>query len=110
MGELYADLCLSEEDSTRQEQGLQYLYKSFRCYNQNTAWENNEGEIKNVMRVALKTVDVTKRVCTMSDHKEKTLTLSTTTKMALSNLLNGLKKAFCDNYGNPLLSVVPHIN
>merc|ERR1712080_606831 len=107
--ELYAEVCLSEEDSDRKEQGLQYLYKSFRCYNQNTVFENNEGEVNNVMRVALKTVDVTKCVCKVSDRKEKSLTLSTTTKMALSKLLTRLQKAYCGDDGKTLPSVEPHV-
>jgi len=104
--ELYADVCLSEKTEERREKGLQYLYKSFRCYNQSTAWENNEKKVKHVMRVANKTTDVTQDICSKDKGK---MVLVTTTKMNLSNLVTCLRKAFCDNDGNTLPSVVPHV-
>lgn len=107
--EVYADLCLKEEeDWTRWEQGLQNLYKSFRSYNQNTSWENNEKEVKTVMRVANKTVETTKVVCTQLN--KQALTFSTTTKMLLSNLLSCLEKAFRDENNQVLPSIEPYVS
>ena len=105
--ELYGDLCLTEETMERKEKGLQYFYKSFRCYNQNTAWENNEKKVKHVMRVACKTTATTRDVC--SQDQQKTVSLASTTKMNLTNLVTCLRKAFCDNDGNTLPTIVPHV-
>lgn len=108
--ELYAILCLHENDSTRNEQALDFLYKSLRCYTQNTVWEKNEKEVKHVMRVSYKVMDVTKSNCEASDVKEKSLTWAYTTKMSISNLVIRLQKAYCDNDGNPFESIKPDID
>jgi len=107
--EIYAKLTLSDDNDASKEKGLQLLYKSHRCYTQHTVWEKHEEEVKHVMRVTNHMMQITEDVCGSCEHKDRAITLASTTRMALSNLAIRLKKGFNDTDNEILPSVVPHI-
>ncbi|XP_057315492.1 tetratricopeptide repeat protein 27-like [Hydractinia symbiolongicarpus] len=107
--ELYAKLHLSENEATHKEKALQYLYKSHRCFTQNTEWEKCEKRLPAVKRVTHLLMDVTKDVCSQAEFETRAVSLYSTTKMAVTNLILRLEKAYASVDNEPLPSVLPII-
>ncbi|XP_066924781.1 tetratricopeptide repeat protein 27-like isoform X2 [Clytia hemisphaerica] len=108
--EIYAQLCLSHNTFIENEKALQHLYRSHRCYTQNHDWEQSEECLPDVMRVTMKLIDATNLVCESEEGKNRSLSLYSTTKMSISNLILRLQKAYKDDENNTLDSVQPHID
>ncbi|XP_047131982.1 tetratricopeptide repeat protein 27 isoform X1 [Hydra vulgaris] len=107
--ENYARLTLIDADLEKQEKALDLLYKSHRCFTQHTEWEKNEKELGAVIRVTRMMIKATKDVTMSTELKGRAVTLCTTSKMCVTNLIIRLKKAFTDIDNQIFPSVKPFI-
>jgi len=108
--QLYARLSASSGELADREKALQLLYKSHRCYTQHTNWEKAIKSVPAVMNVTSQMMEATIHVCSDASYKARAISLYSTTRMSISNLIIRLKKAYVNDTKELLEEVRPHID